>query len=84
MRSTTKGVLLGAVADAAVQRDDTSVSETAEDLDLAGDLLAELPRRYDNKRERRAGASLDSLEDGEREGAGLTGAGLGLREEIAA
>ena len=59
------------------------MTEAAEDLDLAGDLLAELPRRYDDQCERGAGASLDALEDREGEGAGLAGAGLRLREEIA-
>ena len=82
--AAAKGVFLRPVADAAVESDDAHAAELSQDLDLAGDLLAKLPRGYDDEGERRSGASLDALEDREREGAGLAGAGLRLREEIAA
>ena len=56
---------------------------TSECLELGGDLRAELPRWHDHQRERRSSPPVDPLEDREREGAGLAGAGLRLREEVA-
>jgi hypothetical protein len=55
-------------------------------LELGSDLRAELARRHDYQRERRSARcrAVDPLEDREGEGAGLAGAGLRLREEIAA
>jgi hypothetical protein len=52
-------------------------------LELSGDLRAELAGWHDHERERRRGPAVDPLEDRQSKGAGLPGAGLGLREEIA-
>ncbi len=51
--------------------------------ELGGDLRAELAGRDDHERERCRGPPVDALEDRKSEGTGLSGARLGLREEIA-
>src|ERR1700730_6353755 len=56
---------------------------TSERLELRGDLRAELACRDDHEGERRRCPAIDPLEDREREGAGLSGAGLRLSEEVA-
>src|SRR5207302_8834261 len=71
------------VSDPTVERDDPRVAMTSERFELGGDLGAELAGRHDHERERRGRAAVDPLEDRQGEGAGLPGAGLRLREEVA-
>ena len=57
--------------------------EAAEEGELTSDLLTKLAGGNDDKSDRRAGAPIEALQDRDREGAGLSGAGLGLGKEIA-
>src|SRR5438445_13492930 len=84
MDAAPKGALLVAVADTAVERGDAGHAAAPERLELGGDLRAELARGNDHQRERGRGAPLDALEDRQREGPGLPGAGLRLSEQVAA
>ena len=81
--ATTESELLVAVPDASIEGDDPYRAAAPEGLDFGGDLRAQLARGHDDEREGRGRAAVDALEDGQREGAGLPGAGLRLGKEVA-
>src|SRR5207237_10101162 len=83
VRAPAQSELLIAIANASVQRNDACRAMAAERLELRRDLGAELAGGHDDERERRRSAAEGPLEDRERAGAGLSGARLRLREQIA-
>src|SRR2546428_330722 len=78
-----RAVLRG-VGHAAVDGGLVRVPVLADRSELPRDLQRELPGRDDDERLRALEGRIDLLEDGDRERRGLAGAGLRLREEVAA
>ena len=83
-RAARQRALLGAVGDAAVDRDLARVPVLAEGAELARHLERELAGWDDDERLRAAEPRVDPLEDRDRERGRLSRAGLRLREEVAA
>ena len=79
-----EALVLGAVADAAVDGQHAHTAMLAERGDLDGHLVRELTSRQHDERLRRGEVAVDRLDDRDPEGPGLPASGAGLDDQVGA